>query len=97
MTRKDKLVNAHILLQCGDSKHDGLCGELRNALVDNFYEVKEADVVTQITGDTDFCVTGIAKINPDKTDKFKTALKALHANSKKNSQVKDVRIYIEET
>ena len=95
MTGKNKLVNAHILLQCTDPKHDGLCEELRNALVDNFYEVEEASAVTQITGDTDFCVTGIARINPDKTDKFKTALKDLHVHSKRNSKVKNVRIYLE--
>ncbi len=95
MTGKNNLVNAHILLQCADANHDNMCIELRDALIDNFNEVKEADVVTQIMGDTDFCVTGIAKIKLDKYEKFEIALKALCVNNKKNSQVKDVRIYIE--
>ncbi len=95
MTGKEKLVNAHILLQCADTKHGCMCAKLRDALIDNFNEVKEADVVTQITGDTDFCVSGIAKISSKKIDKFKTALDSLQANFKKSSQAKNVRIYIE--
>ena len=103
MKGKNNLVKAHILLQCADAKHEGMCAELRDALVNNFNEVKEADIITQIpgdadfcvTGDTDFCVTGIAKINPDKERRFKAALEKLQANSKENSKVKNVRIHIE--
>ncbi len=95
MKGRNNLVNAHILLQCADPRHEDMCEKLRDALVDNFNEVKEADVITQITGDADFCVTGIAKINPDKERRFKAALEKLQANSKEKSKVKNVRIYIE--
>ncbi len=95
MSGKSNLVNAHILLQCADAKHESMCAELRDALVENFNEVQEADTVTQIMGDTDFCVTGIAKIDGKKRDKFETALRSLKANSKNNSSVKDVRIHLE--
>ena len=95
MSGKSRLVNVHILLQCADAKHENMCAELRNALIDKFNEVKEADIITQIMGDTDFCVTGIAKIDPKKRKMFENALRTLKANSKNNSKVKDVKTYLE--
>ena len=45
---KNKLVNAHILLQCADAKHENTCEELRGALVDNFNEIIEADTLYRL-------------------------------------------------
>ena len=95
MKGKSQLVNAHILLQCGNVKHENTCVELKDALVANFNEVKEADNITQTTSDTNFCVSGIAKIDPHKKDLFVNALHLLQTNPNKNSRVKDVRVYLE--
>lgn len=95
MKGKNHLVNAHILLQCGDANHENMCAKLRDILITNFNEVKEADTITQIMGETDFCVSGVAKIDPNKRDLFENALRALQPNSNKDSKVKDVRIYLE--
>ena len=95
MKGKSRLVNAHILLQCGNIKHENTCAQLKDALVDNFNEVKEADIITQITGDTNFCVSGLAKIDPHKKDLFINALRSLQTNHTKRSRVKDVRVYLE--
>lgn len=95
MKGKSQLVNAYILLQCGKVKHENTCVELKDALVANFNEVKEADNITQITSDTNFCVSGIAKIDPHKKDSFVNALRSLQTSPNKNSRVKDVRVYLE--
>ncbi len=95
MKGESQLVNAHILLQCGNAKHESMCAKLKDALVANFNEVKEADTITQIMGDTNFCVSGIAKIDPHKRDSFVSALRSLQTNSNKNSRVKDVSVYLE--
>ena len=96
MNNKNKLVNAHVLLQCADAKHESMCEELRDSLLNNFNEVRKAGTVTQIMGDGNFCVVGVAKINLKKREKFENALRNLKANSKKNSKVKDVKIDFEE-
>ena len=95
MSQKYNLVKAHILLQCSDPNHKDMCAKLRDALLENFNEVLEAGTVAPIEGSTDFCVSGIAKINSKKYDKFKAALRSLKANPKTNSTVKDVKVYLE--
>ena len=95
MKGKSRLVNAHILLQCGNIKHENTCAKLKDALIANFNEVKEADIITQITSDTNFCVSGIAKIDPHKKDLFVNALRSLQTNPNKKSRVKDARVYLE--
>ena len=87
-----KQVNAHIMMNCMDVKHRN-CEKLRNTLVDTIYEVKEAETVTQINGESDFCVIGVARIAEKKATLFKSALKRLDNRTKKD---RDVRIYLEE-
>ncbi len=95
MPGKRNLVNAHILLQCADSNHDGMCVELRDSLLEKFGDVDKATTVQQTMGEGDFCVSATAKINPKKLQSFENALLLLHANKEKNSKVQDVRVYIE--
>lgn len=95
MKGKNRLVNAHILLQCGNAKHESMCAKLRDTLVSSFNEVKEADTIAPIMDKTNFCVSGIAKIDPNKRDLFVSALRSLQTNSSKGSKVKDVRVYLE--
>ena len=95
MGGKNKLVNAHILLQCLDAKHESTCVELRDALIDGFNEVKKASTVTQVMGDGDFCVEGVAKIDPNKRGMFEDALRNLRTGSKKGSSVRNVQVDLE--
>lgn len=87
---KNKLVNAHILLQCDDKNHK-ICGKLQDKLMTTFNEVKESDIITT-NNSIDFCVYGVAKIDPSKKDLFVNALRSLKPNSKK---VKNVKVYLE--
>ena len=57
-------ATAHALLQCADPDHKN-CRDLRDALVGNFLEVKQASIVETV-GERAFCVGGIATINPKK-------------------------------
>ena len=93
--KKSGLIVAHVMLQCRNAKHEGTCAELCDTLVNRFNEVKEAHTITQITGKSDFCVSGTAKINPYKKDLFTDALRTLLTDSDNNSMVKDVRVYLE--
>ena len=95
MTGKRNLVNAHILLQCADANHEGMCVELRDSLLEKFGDVDEATTVQQTMGEGDFCVSATAKINPKKLEAFEKALFQLQANKEKNSKVQDVRVYLE--
>jgi len=95
MAGKQNLVNAHILLQCADANHDGMCVELRDSLLEKFGDVDEATTVQQTMGEGDFCVSATATINPTKLKLFEEALFKLQANKKKNSKVQDVRVYLE--
>jgi|APSaa5957512535_1039671.scaffolds.fasta_scaffold52780_2 hypothetical protein len=95
MKGKQKLVNAHILLQCADSNHDGMCVELRDSLLEKFGDVEEATTIHQTMGEGDFCVSAIATIDPSKSELFEKALRELQANSKPRSKVEDVRVYLE--
>ena len=95
MSGKNRLVNAHILLQCSDAGHGSTCLELRDALIDGFNEVKKASTVTQVMGDGDFCVEGVAKIDPKKRGMFEDALRNLRAGSKKRSGVRAVQVDLE--
>ncbi len=95
MAGKRNLVNAHILLQCADSNHDGMCVELRDSLLKEFGDVDEATTVQQTMGEGDFCVSATARINPKNLKSFEEALFILQANKKKTSKVQDVRVYLE--
>ena len=75
MKGKNQLVNVHILLQCGNAKHESMCVKQRDTLVASFNEVKEADAITPIMSKTNFCVSGITKIDPNKRDLFVSALR----------------------
>ena len=83
------LVTAHVMLQCTDPAHKNSCRDLRDALMENFLEVKQASTVKAI-GHENFCVIGIATINPKKRQQFETALCKL----KKSSKASDVRVYL---
>lgn len=72
-----------------------MCAKLRDTLVSSFNEVKEADTIAPIMDKTNFCVSGIAKTDPNKRDLFISALRSLQTNSSKGSKVKDVRVYLE--
>ena len=95
MSGKNKLVNAHILLQCSDAKHESTCVELRDALIDSFNEVKEASTITWFGDGPNFCVEGVATINPKKREMFEDALRKLRTSSKKRSRVKNVQVDLE--
>ena len=101
MKRKNDLVNAHVLCECMDPEH-GDCEKLRDAIIDNFYEVKEAEIVTQITeGEANYCVTCIATISRKKKDKFKKAIETLKIPGLKKGarrpRIRNVRVYLETT
>lgn len=83
------LVAAHVMLQCTDPDHKNLCKSLRDDLMTNFLEVKRASTVKAV-GHENFCVIGIATINPKKRQQFETALSKL----KTNSNASDVQVYL---
>ena len=101
------------MLRCPDEKHVDTYGDLRDELVDKFNEVKEASTITTIPGGDgsdvddgiDFCVMGIARIDPLKKQAFEDALRSLGTDRKDSpsvssrrhspSKVKDVRVYLE--
>ena len=88
------LVTAHVLLQCADPDHKSACNDLRDALMNNFLEVKQASTI-QTVGDKAFCVRGIAIINPNKRQKFEVALRNLEKSSRLGSDQSDVQVYLE--
>lgn len=88
-----RLATAHVLIKCTDPDHDGTCGDLRDDLMANFFEVKRASTVTSM-GDMEFCVRGIATINPAKRAKFEAALREFAA-SVQGAAAPDVRVYVE--
>lgn len=88
------LVTAHVLLQCTDPDHKNACKDLRDDLMGNFLEVKKASTV-QAVGEKAFCVRGIAIINPEKRQKFESALREMGAGRAPGSKVLDVRVYLE--
>lgn len=96
MKGKRKLVKAHILLQCSDSTHEGMCVELRDKVLEEFGDVTEAATVKQTRGEGDFCVVASATIDPKKRNAFEEALNELQIHNKKNSKVQDVRVYLED-
>ena len=87
-----RLANAHVLMRCTDPNHGDACKRLRDDLMANFLEVKNASTVRSV-GDADFCVRGIA-LNPDKRAKFEAALRELAA-SRPGPAAPDVRVYVE--
>lgn len=70
------LVTAHVFLQCPDPDHNNTCKDLRDDLMENFLEVKQASTVETV-GEKSFCVSGIAIINPKKRQKFEDALRRM--------------------
>lgn len=58
--------------------------------MENFLEVKQASTVKAV-GHENFCVIGIATINPKKRQQFETALGKL----KKSSHASDVQVYLQ--
>lgn len=90
-----KLVNAHILLRCGEELHKDMCGELRDALLSKFDNVKSAQTIKTITGSVDYCVAATAKIDPAMEEKFRKDLSKLQTSAKKSSQVKAIQIDLE--
>ena len=88
-----RLATAHVLMKCTDPDHAGACRSLRDELMANFLEVKRASTVASM-GDMEFCVRGIAIINPEKRAKFEAALRRL-AESGPGAAAPDVRVYIE--
>ena len=92
---KHELVNAHVLLRCGEPEHKQMCSELRQVLLEKFNNVLEAHTAESIYGVDDFCVIATAKINPKSVKEFEYALKQLQVNSRPSSRVKDVRVDVE--
>lgn len=87
------LVTAHVLLQCTDPDHRNTCKNLRDDLMENFLEVKQASTVKAI-GEENFCVIGIATINPKKHQQFEAALRKLEKSSTLGSDQSAVRVYL---
>lgn len=85
-------ATAHVLLQCADPDHKN-CKDLRDALMRNFLEVKQASIVETV-GERAFCVSGIATINPQKRQKFEAALRRMKAGPS-DSEASDVELYLE--
>jgi len=85
-------ATAHALLQCADPDHKN-CKDLRDALMENFLEVKQASVVETV-GERAFCVSGIATISPKKRQKFQEALRRMKTGPS-NSEALDVELYLE--
>lgn len=85
-------ATAHVLLQCADPDHKN-CKDLRDALMRNFLEVKQASIVETV-GERAFCVSGIATINPKKRQKFEAALRRMKTGPS-DSEASDVELYLE--
>lgn len=85
-------ATAHALLQCADPDHKN-CRDLRDALVGNFLEVKQASIVETV-GERAFCVGGIATINPKKRQKFEAALRRMKTGPSSSGAL-DVELYLE--
>ena len=86
------LATAHVLLQCADPDHKN-CKDLRDALMENFLEVKQASVVETV-GERAFCVSGIATISPEKRQKFQEALRRMKTGPS-GPGVLDAELYLE--
>ena len=88
------LAAAHVLLQCADPAHENSCKRLRDDLMANFLEVKQASILETV-GDKTFCVRGMAIINPKKRQQFEAALRKLENGSTLGSDRSDVQVYLE--
>jgi|SRR3990172_4295662 len=92
---KNPLVNAHILLRCGEPEHEKMCSELKEVLLERFNNVYDAHTAESIYGADDFCVAATAKISLKNVKEFEYALRNLQVNSRPSSRVKDVRVDVE--
>jgi len=70
-----------------------MCGELRDALLDKFNNIQEAETTKAFGTSEDYCVIATATINPKNKTKFVNALKELHGTSRA-SKVDAVKVEI---